>query len=59
MKIIAEAQDSQKGFEALDRGDYATALREFKALAAQGHALAQSLLGVMYANGQGVPQDDA
>ena len=53
------AQDFQKGLEAHDRGDYATALREFKALAAQGQIVAQNNLGVMYDNGQGVTQDDA
>ena len=37
--------------------DYATALREFKRLAKQGLAPAQYNLGLMYANGRGVPQD--
>ncbi len=44
---------------AYQRGDYATAIREFCPLAKQGHAKAQHNLGVMYENGQGVPQDDA
>ena len=52
------AQDFQKGLEAFERGDYATALREFKALAEQGNAGAQNNLGLMYDNGQGVTQDD-
>ena len=42
---------------AFDRGDYATAARLLRPLADQGHARAQYNLGVMYANGQGVPQD--
>ena len=42
-----------------DRGDYATALRLVRPLAAQGHAAAQNNLGIMYVYGQGVPQDDA
>ncbi len=42
---------------AYDRGDYATALRELGPLVEQGDASAQFSLGVMYYNGQGVPQD--
>ncbi len=48
-----------EGVAAIERGDYATALREFRVLAAQGHAGAQTILGIMYADGEGVPQDDA
>ena len=44
---------------AYDRGDYATALGEMRPLAEQGHAEAQFNLGLMYDNGQGVPQDYA
>ncbi len=40
-------------------GHYATALREWRPLAEQGNAKAQFNLGVMYRNGEGVPQDDA
>ncbi len=47
------------GMEAYDKGDYATALKEWRPLADQGDAEAQSNLGVMYDNGRGVPQDDA
>ena len=39
------------------RGDYATALKTFQSLAAQGNAEAQSMLGWMYQRGLGVPQD--
>jgi len=45
------------GKAAYDRGDYATAYKEFKVLAEQGHAGAQRYLGVMYHEGHGVPQD--
>ena len=45
-----------EGFWAYQRGDYATALREFRLLAEQGDADAQYNLGVMYANGHGMPQ---
>ena len=45
------------GLGAYERGDYATALREWRPLAEHGDAGAQVALGVMYINGQGVPQD--
>ncbi len=47
--------DAQRAYGA---GDYAKAAKLFKPLAKQGNALAQTSLGVMYNNGQGVPQDD-
>ena len=46
----ASSADFQKGLDAYDRGDYATALREWTPLAEQGHAWAQYNLGVMYEN---------
>src|SRR3974390_1241437 len=42
-----------------ERGDYATALRLVRPLAAQGNDRAQFNLGVMYDKGRGVPQNDA
>jgi hypothetical protein len=39
------------------KGDYATALRLLPPLANQGNAMAQGLLGLMYAKGQGVQQN--
>jgi len=48
-----------EGVAAYNRGDYATALREFRPLAEQGRAAAQYNLGVMYDKGRGVPQDYA
>ncbi len=51
--------DFQSGLEAYNRGDYMTALREFRPLADQGGASAQNNLGVLYGKGQGVPQDYA
>jgi hypothetical protein len=50
--------DFQAGMDATTRGDYATALREWRPLAEQGDALAQYNLGVLYRKGRGVPQDD-
>ena len=53
----ATAGPSEEGWAAFERGDYATALRLWRPLAAQGNAFAQSNLGFMYDTGQGVPQD--
>ena len=53
------AADHEAGVEAYDRGDYATALKEWQPLAEQGKADAQLGLGAMYFYGQGVPQDYA
>jgi len=50
--------DYKAGEDAYNRGDYATALREWRPLAEQGDALAQYNLGVLYRKGRGVPQDD-
>ena len=49
--------DFQAGADANNRGDYATASREFRKLAEQGDAVAQYNLGLLYVKGQGVPQD--
>jgi uncharacterized protein len=51
------AADFASGIAAFNRGDCATALREIRAAAEQGNAAAQNLLGFMYADGQGAPQD--
>ncbi len=48
-----------EGVAAYDRGDYATALKEFRPLAEQGDASAQFSVGIMYESGKGVPQDYA
>jgi len=48
---------SDDALAAYQRGDYAEAMRLWRPLAEQGDALAQAMLGVMYDNGQGVPQD--
>jgi len=60
MLVAAPAwADFKAGAEAYQRGDYATALTEFRPLAQQGNAEAQFNLGGMYLKGRGVPQDDA
>ena len=43
-----------EGLEAAKKGDFELALKEFKPLARQGNAVAQTFLGLMYANGEGV-----
>jgi len=48
----------QAGKEAYYRGDYDTALKEWRPLAEQGFASAQNNLAKMYRRGQGVPKDD-
>ena len=55
----AVAADFQAGVEAVKRGDHATALREFRELAALGHSGAQTNLGFMLSKGLGTPPDDA
>ena len=50
--------DYDAGYKAYEQKDYATALRHFRPLAKQGHAAAQFWLGYMYAEGEGVPEDD-
>ena len=47
----------EDGWAAYQRQDYATALLLWRPLAEQGKAIVQSLLGLMYAHGHGVPQD--
>jgi hypothetical protein len=49
--------DFKAGMDAYSRGDYATALREWRPLAEQGNASAQFSLGLSYENGDGVPRD--
>ena len=47
----------EDGFKALKRGDYETAFGLLRPLAEQGRADAQNAVGVMYLNGEWVPQD--
>ena len=50
--------DYKAGEDAYNRGDFTTALREWRPLAERGEALAQYNLGLLYRKGRGVPQDD-
>ncbi len=49
--------DFAKGLAAAERGDYTTALKEWRPLAEQGESDARSNLGEMYQHGYGVIQD--
>jgi ATP-dependent protease ClpP protease subunit len=57
LSMPSTAAPSGEAEAAFKDGDYATALRLARELAPQGDALAQSLLGLMYRDGRGVPQD--
>ena len=46
-----------EGMAAYEKGDYKTAVAEWRPIAEQGYAGAQFNLGAMYGRGQGVPQD--
>ena len=50
--------DFQAGEDAYYRGDYATALKEFRPLAEQGDGKAQYRLGCMYEGSRGVGKDE-
>ncbi|MDQ6699454.1 MAG: metallophosphoesterase [Acidobacteriota bacterium] len=51
--------DFQAGLTAYQKGDFASALKEWQPLADKGAAEAQYNLGLLYAKGQGVQQDSA
>jgi len=51
-------RDMDAASAAYKKGDYGNALRYVHPLANKGDARAQSLLGLMYRHGRGVPQDD-
>lgn len=46
-----------EGLAAYTRGDYAAAVREWTPLATEGSADAQFVIGLLYSDGDGVPQD--
>lgn len=53
------AADFKTGLDAYNRGDFAAALKEWQPIAEAGDSNAQYNLGMLYARGQGVPQDYA
>ena len=54
---ISWGADLGKGLGAYQKGDYATALREWTPFAEQGNAIAQYGLGVIYNKGMGVEKN--
>jgi TPR repeat protein len=51
--------DFQAGMVAYERGDFETALREWRPVAEQGGVEAQFNLGLLYYHGKGLPADPA
>ena len=54
---VCWSADFQKGVDAANRGDFATAIKEWTPLARQGDVVAQFNLGLTYHEGLAVPQD--
>ena len=61
MLLVASSVLAQSGYDkgasAYKRGDFETAMAVFRPLAENGDAKAQSILGLMYSYGEGVPVD--
>lgn len=53
------SSEPDAGDVAYKRGDYETAVREWRSLAEQGDAASQNKLGQMYGSGKGVAKNDA
>ena len=58
LSAAAMAGPFEDGIDAYVQGDIATALRIWTPLAEDGDAIAQTNLGFIYANGEGVKRDD-
>ena len=54
----AAAADFAAGMSAYQRGDFESAVAEWRPLAEQGDAKSQEMIGFMYLQGQGVPRGD-
>ena len=54
---LTSRADFDQGYAAYKKGDYKAAFAKFKPLAEQGNASAQTILGLIYYDGKGVPQD--
>ena len=54
---LAWGGDWEDGYSAYERQDYKTAVKKWRMVAETGDSRGQSILGAMYAQGQGVPQD--
>lgn len=53
-RLATEQEDALKSY---NTGDFAKALQVFRPLAEKGQALAEYILGLMYTNAQGVPEN--
>ena len=54
---VVRADNYNDGIKAYEKKDYATALKLWRPLAIKGDVSAQSILGLMYQDGQGVKRD--
>jgi len=54
---FSKAKTQGNALKAYNSGDFATALRIYRPLADNGQVLAEYIIGLMYANGQGVPEN--
>tara|TARA_E500000178_G_C16821976_1_gene661941 strand:+ start:612 stop:911 length:300 start_codon:yes stop_codon:yes gene_type:complete len=57
LSLLSWSDDFQKGMNAVESGDFTTAIEIWARLAEQGESRAQFSLGVMYKFGVGVNQD--
>ena len=57
ISVAPSRGQTSEAFDAIKRGDYATAYRLLRPIAEQGDPQAQDKLGVMYEMGRGVPQN--
>jgi TPR repeat protein len=57
LTLTVAAADFSAGLNAYEKKDYATAAKEWRALAEKGDAPSQFNLGLLYVDGLGVPQD--
>jgi TPR repeat protein len=55
--LAGAAADGVAGFQAYEKGDYATALKEFMPLAEAGQTSAEAAVGQMYFEGKGMNPD--
>ncbi|HZT27894.1 MAG TPA: tetratricopeptide repeat protein [Pseudolabrys sp.] len=56
---FGRATEQERALSAYNSGDFAAALRMYRPLADKGQILAEYIVGLIYANGQGVAQDYA
>jgi len=59
LAAIPTLADFQAGVDAFQKGDYATAAKEWRPLAEAGDPIAQFNLGLLFLDGHGVPQSPA